>query len=237
MCARLGVRVAYSQAYRPQANGKAEVAGKSLIAALRKVHTQDKICWPEALPRVLWAYHNAPGEAGLSPFQIMFGRDRFDAGMPLDLPHECESAVTFFERQKQIDEKVANRLKQMHTEEEKVYNAKHAKKPPFLAGDSVWVLRTRNSPSYGKLDTWWVGPCRVVERVGDQSYRVQVKPTSVMDVHASQMKLYTPDRIDEDRSVISFFCQPGKPRKWWRMSGKLTKSFATGGTKTESWNF
>ena len=32
MCARLGIRQAYSQAYRPQANFRAEVAGKSLIS-------------------------------------------------------------------------------------------------------------------------------------------------------------------------------------------------------------
>ena len=36
MCARLGIRQAYSQAYRPQANGRAEVAGKTVIGILRK---------------------------------------------------------------------------------------------------------------------------------------------------------------------------------------------------------
>ena len=39
MCARLGIRQAYSQAYRPQANGRAEVAEKTLINLLRKMHT------------------------------------------------------------------------------------------------------------------------------------------------------------------------------------------------------
>ena len=34
MCARLGIRQAYSQAYRHQANGRTEVAGKSLIGHL-----------------------------------------------------------------------------------------------------------------------------------------------------------------------------------------------------------
>ena len=35
MCARLGVKQAYSQAYWAQANGKAESAGKTLIGLLR----------------------------------------------------------------------------------------------------------------------------------------------------------------------------------------------------------
>ena len=36
MCARLGIRKAFSQAYRPQANGRAEVAGKTLKGFMRK---------------------------------------------------------------------------------------------------------------------------------------------------------------------------------------------------------
>ncbi len=40
MCARLGIREAFSQAYHPQANGRAEVAGKQLIECLRKIHAE-----------------------------------------------------------------------------------------------------------------------------------------------------------------------------------------------------
>lgn len=81
MCARLGIRQAYSQAYRPQGNGRAEVAGKTLINALRKMKAQGYENWVEVLPRVLWAYHNLIGESGMSPFQIVFGRDRHEAGV------------------------------------------------------------------------------------------------------------------------------------------------------------
>ena len=40
LCARLGIRQAYSQAYRAQANGRAEVAGKTLIGLLRKLNAE-----------------------------------------------------------------------------------------------------------------------------------------------------------------------------------------------------
>ena len=36
LCAKLGIRVAYSQTYRPQANGRAEVAGKCIKNLMRK---------------------------------------------------------------------------------------------------------------------------------------------------------------------------------------------------------
>ena len=64
MCARLGIRQAFSQAYRPQANGRAEVAGKSLIGFLRKLWVEERINWVEALPRVLRINHDLPGESG-----------------------------------------------------------------------------------------------------------------------------------------------------------------------------
>ena len=37
MCAALGVRVAYGQAYHHQANGRAEAAGQQVIRCLRKL--------------------------------------------------------------------------------------------------------------------------------------------------------------------------------------------------------
>ena len=95
MCARLGIRQAYSQAYRPQANGRAEVAGKSIIDLLRKNWTEDKINCVEALPRALRAYHDNPGESGLSPFQILFGWESYVAGIPNEPPREVKTPRLF----------------------------------------------------------------------------------------------------------------------------------------------
>ena len=49
------------------------------------------------------------------------------------------------------------------------------------------------------MDTWWVGPCEVVERVGDLSYRVSVKPGVVQDVHMDQLKPYVEDVLAGER--------------------------------------
>ena len=43
MCARLGIREAFSKAYHPQANGRAEVAGKQLIEFLRNIHAEEEV--------------------------------------------------------------------------------------------------------------------------------------------------------------------------------------------------
>jgi hypothetical protein len=81
MCSGLGIRLAYSQAYRPQGNGRAERAGKQLLDVLKKLSAETDINWVEALPRAIMCIHDTPGPAKLSPFQIMFGRDRHLGGV------------------------------------------------------------------------------------------------------------------------------------------------------------
>ena len=78
MCARLGIRHAYSQAHRPQANGRAEVAGQKVSKLLPKLHVEERINWVEALPRILQIQNDMIGVSGLSPYHILFGRNRAD---------------------------------------------------------------------------------------------------------------------------------------------------------------
>lgn len=194
MCARLGIRQAYSQAYRPQANGRAEAAGKTLIGVLRKLNAEDKVNWVEALPRVLRVYHDNPGESGYSPFQLMFGRERNIAGVPYELVRECEGSVDFFARIQELERLAADALNAQHKAEAERINARRSKPAPYHPGDLVWYLRPRGS-HVSKLDTWWLGPCRVVRRTGDLSYEIAVKPNVMQEVHMDQLKPYWEDVI------------------------------------------
>ena len=108
ICASLGIRQAYSQAYHHRANGRAEAAGYQLLTRLRKIQTQERMCWVEALPAVLRCLHDTKGEAGLSPYEIVFGRERPLAGLPYTPPREAEDAVQFMQRQREFDQKVAS---------------------------------------------------------------------------------------------------------------------------------
>ena len=130
MCARLGIRQDYSQAYRPQANRRAEGAGKTLLSILRKLNAKERINWVEALPRVLRMYHDMVGESGLSPFQIVFGRERNLAGVPYEIPRECEGAEVFFARMGEVDKTVAKVLNEAHQKEAAKVNPHRAAPPP-----------------------------------------------------------------------------------------------------------
>jgi hypothetical protein len=96
MCARLGIREAFSQAYHPQANGRAEVAGKQLIECLRKIHAEEEVNWVEALPRALRYIHDRVGAGGISPYKLLMGRDRPLAGLPYTPERECLDAHEYF---------------------------------------------------------------------------------------------------------------------------------------------
>ena len=64
----------------------------------------------EALPRAVQQLHDAPGLSGLSPYEILYGRHRPYAGIPYDPPSKMEDAVSFFQRQAEVDAKVAKAL-------------------------------------------------------------------------------------------------------------------------------
>ena len=101
MCALSGVTVAYGQAYHHQANGKAENAGQQLMKKLKKLiadRSIPEVSWVELLPRALRAIHDAPGESGYSPFELLFGRHRPLANLPYQPERETQEAKDFLLR-------------------------------------------------------------------------------------------------------------------------------------------
>ena len=194
ICARLGVRMAFSQAYRPQANGRAEVAGKTLITTLRKLHFEENVNWVEALPHALRLIHDRVGEGGMSPHQIVFGRDRNLAGLPYTPMHFCEDAAGFVERMGELEKSVAGALNKVHEVTQREVNRGRSPRDPPEVGDRVWVLRPKGVGG-NKISSWWLGPYRVTERVGQASFRVQVRPGVIQDVHMDQIKPYRVDQV------------------------------------------
>ena len=114
MAASLGIRQNFSHPYHHQANGRVEMAGQQVQEILRKLNAEMGINWVEALLTVLSKIHDAPGELGLSPYQIVFGRERTLPNIPYQPPHDCEDARNFFQRVKEIDERVARILNEKH---------------------------------------------------------------------------------------------------------------------------
>ena len=191
LCALMGIRVAYSQSYFHHTNGRAEKAGQQIIDRMRKLQIDTKLTWVELLPQVLDRLHDTPGEGGLSPYQILFGRDRPLGGLPYQPPHSCEDAIDFFHRMQKVDEAVASRLNDMHAKQMARLNVSRKSSQVFQVGDIVWYLRPPDAGN--KLDSRWIGPAPIVAREGEHSYVVEPKPGHRVKAPSTALKLYIPD--------------------------------------------
>lgn len=134
ICHRMGIRHAYSQAHRPNANGRAEKAGGQLITRLRKLNAEKSINWVEALPLALTQHHDSPGTIGLSPHQIVFGRDRNLAGVPYNPIRECEEAQEFLDRMREHDQDFSELLNETHIRQADYYNSRKRERRIFTVG-------------------------------------------------------------------------------------------------------
>lgn len=186
LCARLGIRQAYSQAYHHQANGRAEGAIRILKDVLRALLVDQNISWVQALPRALRIIHDSPDpHTGLSPYEIMFGRPRNTAHLPLEAKHTCYDAEELCQNMHELDQKIAKLLNERHEKEAQSRNRRRPLNSTlYKRNDYVWVKRP-NEVGGVKLDTRWTGPYRVVTWTGEHSYQVQLWD-SVLDAHVIQ---------------------------------------------------
>ena len=134
MAALLGIRMAYSQAYHHQANGRAEVAGRHVIDRLRLCNQETGEKWVDLLPHVLDVIHDTVGEGGYTPYQIVFGRERPMSGFPYQPSKRSEDAECFFKRMGTLRKAVADTLNKHHEKW-----AHYSKEPEraFKPGDLV----------------------------------------------------------------------------------------------------
>ena len=202
MCAMLGVNHVYTQPYHHQANGRAEMAGQQVMEVARKLHADSVINWVEALPRVIDKIHDTPGESGLTPYEIVFGRERYMANVPYKPPRDCEDALEFFKRMSELDEKVARILNTKHKREAQGINRGRKDQKPLEVGRAVWYRRQEGSGS--KLDTRWVGPCVIVAREGEYSYKIKTGQNVTMKAHRNYLKEYLEDSYNETPKPMFF---------------------------------
>ena len=142
MCSLMGIRHAKSVAYLSPSNRRAEVAGRQLFEKLRKIHiTNPRRNWFEEMWPALKAHHDTPTPGGLSPHQILFGRDPLGRGLPLSGDGMAMDAKEFYARQEATARDIRQQLEKEHAECQKSAPSSTAQK--FRVGDPVWVIRPR----------------------------------------------------------------------------------------------
>ena len=207
LCANMGVREVHSQAHHHAANGRAEMAGRTLQQLLRGLHQKDGANWVQSLPHAVQPLHDLPGPSGLTPYEIVFGgRVRSCGGVPRQLQREDPDAKDWIEQGRHIDRLVADKLRHIHQQRFAAINESRKAKPVYQVGDKVWLLRPRRLGT-DKLLSWWIGPCLVTGRRGADSYVIQDKPGHDRPVHSSQLKPHVEDTYADAPLPLHYFKQ------------------------------
>ena len=152
--------------------------------------------WEQNIRRVCLAYNSSVhASTGLSPFFLMFGRQ---VKLPVDLIYgsskiEEVPVQEYVQRLKEDLQRsyqlVRDRCVTEHKRQKAIYDEKvHG--APFNQGDLVWL----HSPAVPrglsrKLHCPWKGPFKVVERIGNSTYKIKgIRGTKTQIVHFDRLK-------------------------------------------------
>ncbi|KAJ9546782.1 hypothetical protein OSB04_019325 [Centaurea solstitialis] len=158
----LGTKLQLSTAFHPQTDGQSERTIKTLEDMLRACVLDFGGSWDTYLPLAEFSYNNSyHASIGMPPYEMLYGR-------------RCRTPTT------ESIELIRERLKTAQSRQ-KSYADKRRSDLEFSVGDDVllkvspWkgVIRFRKR---GKLGPRFIGPFKVIARVGKVAYRLELPP-------------------------------------------------------------
>ena len=192
----LGTRVNMSTAYHPQTDGQSERTIRTLEDMLQACVLDWGDSWERHLPLVEFAYNNSfHSSIGMSPYKALYGRP---CRTPLCWTQVAERRMISPEIVEETTEKIKSVRDKMKAarDRQKHYADKRRKELEFAVNDMVYLKmitfkgRVRIS-GRRKLDPRYLGPSKVMERVGSVAYKLDVP--SAMEAfhnvfHVSQLR-------------------------------------------------
>jgi hypothetical protein len=178
--AKLGTKLLFSTTCHPQTDGQTEVVNRTLSTMLRAVLKNNIKMWEECLPHIEFAYNRLlHSTTKMCPFQIEYG---FLPRAPIDLlPLPASENLNFdatkrAELMLKLHETTKMNIERMNAKY-KLAGDKGRKELKFEPGDLVWLhLRKerfhelRKSKLLSRAD----GPFKVVERINDNAYKLDL---------------------------------------------------------------
>ncbi len=195
-----------STAYHPQTDGQSEVLNRIVEDYLRAYSSEDQTAWARLLPLAQFAYNNSRNfTTGMSPNRALFGYDceiRIDVADTVS-ERRIPAARDRIEKLQELRQQLRGRLIEAQERMARYYNAKHVPKQ-FKVREFV-KLSTKNLKfKHRKLSPRWIGPFRVLERIGGQAYRLALpdKYSRLHDVFPVQL-IESYRRRDDDDSLMA----------------------------------
>ncbi|XP_076436546.1 uncharacterized protein LOC143276045 [Babylonia areolata] len=213
----LGIKGETTTPYHAQCNGVVERFNGTLKKMIRKLAMDKPTEWDRWIPAALSAYRETPQEStGFALFELLYGRQ---VQGPLSILKEgwtepgeekenctvAEYVVDLRNRIAQTCEIARQAVKKAAGTNKRYFDCK-ARQRTFDPDDRVYVLRPTK---HNKLELTWQGPYRVIERLGEVDYKIQMPQEAVpheesrQEEPAVQAVVLEPDPEGEECSVRS----------------------------------
>lgn len=181
VCEILGSEKTRTTAFRPQSNGLAENANKTIQAMLSKFVSLNQKDWDTYLPVVTMAYNSSVHvSTGFTPSMLMYGREM---ELPIDLAignpeNYSKNTVTEYasllaKRLETIHEIARNHISIASESQKRLYDRRLCQHS-YAVGDMVWLYKPQVKPGLSaKLTRRWTGPYVVLKKINDVVYKIQ----------------------------------------------------------------
>ena len=135
--------------------------------------------WDLLLSQAEFAYNSSVNRTtGMSPFQIVYGRvPLFPADISFHaIERESEEANDFMRDRTKFFKQVQEQL-QVDNQKYKEQVDKKKREKVFEVGDLVWVYVSKDrypTGEYNKLKARKIGPCKILRRINENAYEVEL---------------------------------------------------------------
>jgi transposase InsO family protein len=214
-----------STAYHPQTDGQSEALNRIIEDYLRAYTSEDPTTWARLLPLAQFAYNNSRNHTtGMSPNRLLFG---FDCEIRIDIANNTAerripAAKHRVEKLYQLRQSLRGRLIEAQERMACYYNANHVPKQ-FKVGQFVKLSTKYLKFKHRKLSPRWVGPFRVLDRIGGQAYRLAL-PAKYSRLHnVFPVQLLEDYHRQEDDDNLMAMPDLEDPQDEWEVEEVLDK--------------
>ena len=200
-----------TSAYHPQCNAQVEVANKTIAKYLASFVDENTLNWEDYIFPLMLSYNTAIHSATkTSPYELTFAMEPnippFQTRTYYGDSYPMESAARLqFLRQKAMEQNLYFKDKYLQ------YANKNTVAPTFNEGQSVYLTKPTPPGVNRKLYPKYAGPFKIIKKLSDITFELQLSPTRTIVAHASRLKHHiSPSaRRDLDSKMI---LNPEKPK-------------------------